>query len=213
MDEEINKLINFISNSEKNSEYKQIFKPNKKEIYSTRLMFIAGIISLAVSITDIDELLTLICLLIFLLTAVIFISISAISIRRSLLMPLDEYFENFSSRLRIQEQYVLKLSEFSLEAITSLNDGMQADIKKLQSRVSFLVGGIKKVGLFPALIAIFIASFQLIEKTSFNYSNIIVAVIVGMYLGAFLLLRLSNTLEEQIMLLNKAIEYKKENNS
>ena len=166
-------------------------------------------VAFVIVIVDFNKTLSLVAVLTFLSFAILFISTGVISIRRSILHPLDEYFESFAQRLKLRNQYLDELSNYSVQAILSLKKGIKNDISNFQLRSSFLVGSIEKVGLFPAFIAVFIAYLQLSEKTSFDFSNLLIALIIGMYLGVFMLQRLSNILQTPISLLDDALEYKK----
>lgn len=208
MDQEVNELIKFISSSEKLYRFNNIFKQEKKEEFFTKTTMFSGIIAAVLLIIDFNTTLSLLALLVFLFSSVIFILLSSVSIRRSFFMPLNEYFELFNIRMKQKEEYISKLNKFSVHALKAVKKGMETDLQQLQNRTSFLVGSIKKVGLFPAFIAIFLASFQFSEKISPNFSNILIALIVGMYLGVFLIQKLSNSLELQILFLNESIEYK-----
>lgn len=210
MDNEINDLIKFITESQKKKELKSVFKQGKWEEFFTKSTLLTGVAAVVIVIVDFSKIISLASVITFLSFAILFISTGVISIRRSIIHPLDEYFESFAERMKLRDQYLDELSNYSEQAILSLKKGIKNDISNFQVRSSFLVGSIEKVGLFPAFIAVFIAYLQLSEKTSFDFSNLLIALIVGMYLGVFMLQRLSNILQTQISLLDDALEYKKE---
>ena len=209
MDKENNSLIRFITESQKKQELKSVFKQGKWEELFTKSTLIIGLVAFVIVIVDFNKTLSLVAVVTFLLSAILFISTGVISIRRSIIHPLDEYFENFAERMKIRDQYLDELSNYSEQAICLVKKGRTNDILNCQLRSSFLVGSIEKVCLFPAFIAVFIAYLQLSEKTSFDFSNLLIALIIGMYLGVFMLQRLSNILQTQISLLDDALKYKK----
>ena len=91
MDNEINSLIRFVTESQKKKELKSVFKQGKWEELFTKSTLITGVVAFVIVIVDFNKTLSLVAVLTFLSFAILFISTGVISIRRSILHPLDEY--------------------------------------------------------------------------------------------------------------------------
>ncbi|MEN8170592.1 MAG: hypothetical protein ABFS08_10255 [Pseudomonadota bacterium] len=212
MDDEVNKLIGFISDSEKNSSLNKLFGGAKAEKMLVVAMMLFGSMAVLIAALGISPKLAIVSGTVFIFLTIAHFLSQVISIYSIFRNPLKLYLDGLKEREAQRAEYVRDLSNFSRSSLRRVSELMELDNDFFIERSAFLVGSIKKVGVVPAGFAIYYAAHKQFELQSHSWVPMwLMAFVLGVYMGAIILERVSTKIKSQVGYINEAIEYSDNN--
>lgn len=138
-----------------------VYIPDSTRIYSAFLLLLA-----------------LILLVINLIGSVIYLAIDMFKDQSK------EFLISLSEDSQAQLLLMQNISTFSQWDIDLAIQRMEFELQKIQSRTGFLVGAMDKLGIIPAIIALYISIEKILDQQMFGYLHLLaISFIIGIYLG------------------------------
>ncbi|UXH99936.1 hypothetical protein [Photobacterium sp. TY1-4] len=183
------------------------FYSNPVEKYSLRLAILFAFISLPLIYFDIQKevagWLSLIAGALFILYSIA----SFVWNLRYIAMPTRSYFIDLQKRIESEEKLIKELSAENSYQLDELLRRLNFERERLRSRVGFLIGAIDKLGLFPAILALYLTYVKTTNDISLdNIPYPLLSFIVGIYVGCFLVKSIIDRIEHMCL----AVEISKE---
>src|SRR5690554_1746829 len=121
--------------------------------------------------------------------------------------PLRGYVKRLKKRLPAQSGFIEKLAYHEPEVLRDTAVIIASDVERLSRRVSLLIGVVEKVGIVPAGLALYYATYKhFYTEQGGNLPDFVLAFVCGLYVGAFISHKLIESLRIRIGWLQKAAE-------
>lgn len=138
----------------------------------------------------------------FLILVLLFTLSNAISTLRSLQAPVTTYISGLDSTLKKESETISKLSGKDPSDLKAAYERLEFECEKLKARVSFMVGALDKVGIFPGIIALYFAYVKSTGAQDLSSApDFVLALLIGLYVGAFIAKHIIHKLEKMIFIL------------
>lgn len=178
---------------------------NNVEKYSLVIVGICTILFVVIYLIASDRGYSIFPVLIALIALIVYISSSAItSIFRN---PSQDFLSDLSERSKDQMILMQKLSVYSHEDLLLAYNRIEYEIEKLNSRLGFLVGALEKLGIIPAVIALYLSLSKALGSNQFSGLPIYVfAFVFGLYIGAVVISRVIGSYRYYYMVLGASLQ-------
>lgn len=143
-----------------------------------------------------------------LVAAILFIAYSLASFLwnlRFILTPTKSYIKDLSKRIETEEALINKLAAEDHEELDSLLKRLEFERQRLTSRIGFIVGAVDKLGIIPAIIALYLTYAKTMNDA--NLSKVpypVLGFISGIYVGCFLLKQVIDRFEHMCLVVESA---------
>ncbi|WP_020210908.1 hypothetical protein [Gilvimarinus chinensis] len=127
--------------------------------------------------------------------------------------PLNGYAVRAENRLQARIQFIGELAKFPPESLLLVSQFFERDAKRIKGRLQTLLGAFEKAGFIPAALALYFASTKIGSGDSALFANVLVSFVLGLYLGAFLVNRVAESLLFNLECLGEAREISEQNYS
>lgn len=133
-----------------------------------------------------DSMLVGITMIAALLMVIVFSVNNTIVQMKYVLSPAKEHLSDLSARAEQESILVQRLTMYDSWNLKQAKQRLQFEADRLESRIGALVGAMDKLGLFPAIIALYIAYSKTFGVDSFgDIPYLLLGFIAGLYLAAF----------------------------
>lgn len=133
-----------------------------------------------------DSMLVGITMIASLLMVIVFSVNNTIVQMKYVLSPAKEHLSDLSARAEQESILVQRLTMYDSWNLKQAKQRLQFEADRLESRIGALVGAMDKLGLFPAIIALYIAYSKTFGVDSFGEIPYwLLGFIAGLYLAAF----------------------------
>ena len=133
-----------------------------------------------------DSMLIGIAMVTALLMVIIFSVNNTIIQMKYVLSPAQEHLSDLSLRAEQESILVQRLTMYDSWNLKQAKQRLQFEADRLEKRIGALVGAMDKLGLFPAIIALYIAYSKTFGVDSFTeIPYLLLGFIAGLYLAAF----------------------------
>lgn len=130
---------------------------------------------------------------------------SFVSQAKYLLTPTKSYISDLSQRMSNEKKVALDLSIYSSQSILMARERLEYEKSQLEKRIGFLIGVLEKLGIVPAVIALYIGYAKAMKDPQLeNVPEFALAAIAGLYLGAFLVKSMTSKLSLMCVILKDA---------
>ena len=125
-------------------------------------------------------------MIIALIMVIVFSFNSSIVQMKYVLSASKEHLNDLSLRTEQEGRLIHRLTAYDSWSLSKAKDRLNFEADRLEKRISALVGAMDKLGLFPAVIALYIAYAKTFGPNSFNdIPYLLLSFIAGIYLAAF----------------------------
>ena len=187
------------------------FGPFMAESKLEKILIILGTVTLVatvvISLIKPIQQFALITGVIFILSVILLLLVQALSFVALLARPMRGYVEAAKLRLERRTSFIQGLSRYKPESLETVALALERDASRMKRLFYSIVGSLEKAGIVPALLALVYASFKFKADLADSYTaNIIMALVFGMYGGAFIGQRLTEALESTVKDIREAAE-------
>lgn len=150
--------------------------------------------------------------ILFFVSLILYILSSIISSLKFVVGAQRETLVNIQKRFVVGYQDAEFLAKYDAEVLLQVKYLFKERIEFLRSRVGFLVGAIDKLGLIPALVALYISYSKFVEENSeaVEWSPYILGFVSGIYIGALCARAITDSLNDKISVLDLSLKIKEQ---
>lgn len=203
---DVKEVFSILSNNKENVPYSSFLYETKSEKKAFTLFIRFGAIFLISSLFS--PLIALISVAIAIFSLIGYTIFSFLSSRDFITNPIKYYVKACHEDLDEIEKLSEQLSHFPYQVLTNAKQHFEFESIRLKNKVSFVVGSISKVGIFPTLIAFLYAVYEYQSKSDYLVPFLMLGSIVGVYSGTLLIQRIINWQESCIYILEYALNTK-----
>ena len=159
---------------------------NKIQKWSLVIIGLCITIGIPAHILFPDEIVAGVAMVIALLMVIVFSINNTIMQMKYVLSPAKEHLADLEARIEQEYALVQRLTSYDHWSLVQAKNRLLFEAERLEKRIGALVGAMDKLGIFPAMIALYIAYSKTFGTTSFiDVPYILLGFIAGLYLAAF----------------------------
>ncbi|MDO6507031.1 hypothetical protein Q4506_09525 [Colwellia sp. 4_MG-2023] len=178
---------------------------NKVQKWSLVIIGVCIFIGLVTFFIDSKSIVIGVVMIISLLMVIIFSVNNTFLQMKYMLAPAKEYLSELHSRINRESMLVQRLTSYDSWSLCKAKQRLIFEADKLENRIGALVGALNKLGLFPALIALYIAIAKVFGSTNFtDIPYLLLAFVAGLYLAAFSAVNIIGRLREYAFIIGIA---------
>ena len=123
----------------------------------------------------------------------------------SIFKPTKSYFEDLNKRIFREDTVLKELLSFKLDELCSSKERLILEKEFLTKRFGFLLGAMDKLGLIPAIVAVYLSYAKAFEDPNLGkIPDILLMFLAGVYIGAFIVRHLEERISLMVMLIERA---------
>lgn len=173
--------------------------------------FMAVFVSLPVIFAYLEQLeLFVISLALFLIFSMFWAFRVVSEIGGELTNPLIGYTNDSEEKISSRKALVTNISKYNLETMKNVKTIFEIDAKSHSKFISWFLGDLPKIGIFPALIATLATLIKVFDGSTSIWLPAACGFFVGLYLAGLIYARKIFALEEAAALIEEAIEKHRE---
>ena len=159
---------------------------NKLQKWSLVVIGICIIISLITYFVSPNSFVLGLTMITALLMVIIFSINNTFSQLKYLLSASKEHLHELSIRVEQETRLIQRLTAYDSWSLSQAKGRLNFEADRLEKRIGALVGAMEKLGLFPAIIALYIACAKTLGSTNFtDIPYLLLGFVAGIYLAAF----------------------------
>lgn len=213
MEKAVEEIIEFFAEKEPTlSNLGRFFWDNRLEA----IAFICGGLSLGLALVlplfELEQKSIFFLYICFFVSLIVYVLSSMVSSLKFVVGAQKETLVNIQKRFVISYQNAESLSKYDVDALNQVKRLFKGRIEFLRTRIGFLVGAIDKLGLIPALIALYISYSNYIVDNSeaVEWSPYILGFVGGIYLGALCARAITDSLHDKISVIELSLKMKEQ---
>lgn len=201
----------------KNEESKKLaglFYNNPVEKYSLRIGILCIIFAMPLVYFDLSRILGGLMSLTGAALLIIYSLASFLHNLPDMLTPAKSYFKDLTKRIDAENDLVAELAALPINQLEITRKRLQFEKEKITSRICFLVGAIDKLGIIPAVLALYFTYIKTLDGSKLEALPYpVLSFIAGIYIGCILLKHVLDQIEHTCFAIEVAVERVKENSN
>ncbi|WEM43897.1 hypothetical protein PTW35_09015 [Photobacterium sp. DA100] len=126
---------------------------------------------------------------------------------RYIALPTKSYFLDLQKRVSSEERIINALSLENRYQLSELYRRLKFERERLNARIGFLIGAIDKLGLLPAVIALYFTYVKAMNDKSLDTIPYpILSFIVGIYIGCIIVKKIIDRIDHMCLAVEVAME-------
>lgn len=129
-----------------------------------------------------------------------------VALVRDVRNPLKGYAKAGGRRFEAYSDFKVQLSRFGSANLDATKKFIEKDTLRIRTRLQRLVGAVESAGYIPAALALYFAASQVVSDKNASPSILLMAFVLGLYIGAYLGHRIIERMNFYIECLQEAYE-------